>query len=119
VNNFLYRAFYRWHWVLPIISGLLLMGCANYCFFIWVPPPTRSFIVPDIGIICGIYCGTLSKLAGVFTIISSLGLILAGIAEAKGYFKAGALLAIFFGLICVPVGLLAIFSGFFTVAEQW
>jgi len=114
-----YDSFCKWHWLLPIVSGLLLLGCANYCFFIWTPRPVRSFIVADIGIICGIYCGTLSKFAAALTLITGAGLIAGGVFLRLGFIRTSIWLSVIFGIVSIPVGIPAIFSAFFTFSQKW
>jgi len=118
IKNSIYSIFRRWYWIMPISSGVLLVLCANYCFFIWVPRALRSFIVMDIGVICGIYCGTLNKLVGALTIITGIGLVSGGLFIRAGKNRLGAIFSILFGILSIPVGLPAIFSGFFAISPR-
>jgi len=70
----------------------------------------------DIGVICGIYCGTLNKLVGALTIFTGIGLAAGGLLIRAGKNGLGGIFSIFFGIISIPVGLPAIFSGFFAVS---
>lgn len=99
------------HW-LCWTGGALLLGCIGYCTSAWIPMGPPSIIMPDIGLICGVYCGTRIPIIGHFTIFTGVVMLISGLLLKLGKNKWGARLAFITGILTVPVGLLPLVAAY-------
>jgi hypothetical protein len=98
---------------LPLAAaGVLLLGCITYCTTLWVPPAARSFIMPDIALICGLYCAQRHSILAWLTILTGLCMLLGAWLMWRGKHRAGATLAVVCGALTIPVGVLALGAGY-------
>jgi hypothetical protein len=105
------------HW-LCWIGGVLLLGCISYCTTAWVPMGPPSFIMPDIGLICGVYCGTRIPIIGFFTILTGVIMLLSGVLLKLGKNKWGTRLAFITGVLTIPVGILPLIAVYLSRRES-
>ena len=75
-------------------------------------PPT--LIMPDIGLICGVYCGTQIPIIGFLTILTGVAMIISGILLKQGKNIWGARLALITGILTIPVGILPLIAAYLT-----
>jgi hypothetical protein len=99
----------RWTWLLPLVSGGIVLGCLVYCRFWWTPAP-MGFGDPDTSIICWLFCKTLNPLwfylGMVFCLFSFYGSIMMRFRRKK----AG-ILTLIGGVLIIPAGFLNLISG--------
>ena len=93
-----------------IVAGAAVLGCSLYCL-LWYRTDEPSLLIPDVGLLCWLFCGTMNFIFGALAVLSGLLLLGAGALTAFGKPRSGAVLAIFWGLTAFPVGLLAILPG--------
>lgn len=96
------------------VAGLAVLGCSLYCL-LWYRTKAPSLLIPDVGLLCWLYCGTMNFVFGALAVLSGLLLLGAGALIGLGKSRWGAGFAIFWGLTAFPVGLLAIISGLILV----
>jgi hypothetical protein len=105
------------HWLCWIGGGLLL-GCISYCTTLWVPMGSPTFIMPDIGLICGVYCGTRIPFIGFLTILTGVVMLLSGVLLKLGKNKWGTRLAFITGFLTIPVGILPLIAAYLSRRES-
>jgi hypothetical protein len=98
-------------WLLPLVSGGIVLGCLVYCRFWWTPVP-MGLTDPDTSVICWLFCSTMNPLwfnAGVlFSSASFLGGIM------MRYHKQGArLITLIGGILIIPTGLINLIPYFY------
>ena len=101
------------HW-LCWVGGAALLGCIGYCTTLWVPMGPPTFIMPDIGLICGVYCGTRIPIIGFFTILTGVVMLFSGVLLKLEHNKWGARLALITGILTIPVGVLPLIAAYIT-----
>ena len=99
-------------YLLLLTAGVLLLGCITYCTTLWIPPATRTFIMPDIGLICGLYCAQRHSILAWITILTGLSMLLGAWLMWRGKYRLGATIAFITGILTIPVGVLALGAGY-------
>ncbi len=105
------------HWLCWIGGGLLL-GCIGYCTTAWIPMGPPSIIMPDIGLICGVYCGTQIPIIGYLTILTGVVMLISGVLLKLGKNKWGVRLAYVTGILTIPVGILPLVAAYLTKRQN-
>jgi len=100
-------------YLLAVLSGVLLLGCIGYCLILWVPPPVRVLIMPDIGVLCGLYCGQRLPYLAWLTVSAGMLMLAAAYLMYRGYNRLGGALAVISGVFILPVGLLGFLAAYF------
>ncbi len=99
-------------YLLCLGAGAALLGCVLYCMTMWMPMGPPTLIMPDIGLICGIYCGTRIPVIGILTILTALTMITSGIFLKQGKITRGVKLAVITGILSIPVGVLPLIAAY-------
>lgn len=94
----------RYGWLLPVISGSMVLACLVYCRIWWTPHP-MTLTDPDESIICWMFCSTMNNAW------FSLGLLLAllsitGAVMMRSESRHAKTLAIVTGILLLPIGLI-------------
>jgi len=98
-------------WLLPLLSGGIVMGCLVYCRFWWTPRP-MSLTDPDFSIICWLFCRTMNPFWFYLGILISSLSLLAGI--MMRYKRKGAKpITLLTGILNIPTGLLNFISYYY------
>jgi hypothetical protein len=102
---------------LTVVSGLVVLACAIYCIVWWPKPTVPALLILDVALTCWLYCGTLQPVWGSVAVLSGILLMLAGIGLWLGRAWARGL-ALVFGVLTLPVGVLALYASFSTEGER-
>jgi hypothetical protein len=94
----------RFNWLLPLVSGGIVIGCLLYCRVWWTPHP-MSLTDPDCSIVCWMFCNTMSNFWLSLGILFSLVSIIGG-AMMRFNVKSAMLVTIMGGVLIVPSGLI-------------
>ncbi len=101
-------------YLLCLGAGGALLGCISYCTTIWIPMGPPTMIMPDIGLICGIYCATRISAVGYITILTGVVMLISGVLLKLGKDVWGARLAFITGVMSIPVGVFALVAAYLT-----
>ncbi len=93
-------------------AGAALLGCVVYCMTMWMPMGPPTLIMPDIGLICGVYCGTRIRIIGFLTILTGVSMIISGILLKRGKRTWGVRLAVITGILSIPVGVFPLIAAY-------
>ncbi len=99
-------------YLLLLTAGVLLLGCITYCTTMWMPSATRTFIMPDIGLICGLYCAQRHSILAWLTFLTGFAMLFGAWLMWRGNYRPGAIIAIACGTLTIPVGVLALTAGY-------
>ena len=94
----------RWIWLLPLISGGIVLGCLVYCRFWWTPT-SMGLSDPDCSIICWLFCSTMNPLWFNLGILFSSTSLLGGIMMRYNIRRAR-LMTLIGGILIFPTGLI-------------
>jgi hypothetical protein len=101
----------RWLWLLPLISGGIVLGCLVYCRLWWTPVP-MGIGDPDCSVVCWMFCSTMNNfwfaLGVLFSFISLHGsvMMLFNMRRARMVTLVG-------GLLILPSGLLNLIAFYY------
>lgn len=87
-----------------VLTGLAVFGCGAYCILFY-NPEELSFLTPDIGVVCWLYCSTKFLPLGLLTVATGGAMILGALMMRAGGARKAALLSLLSGLASLPVGL--------------
>jgi len=101
----------HWSWFLPLLSGVIVLGCLIYCRFWWTPSP-MGFTDPDTSVVCWLFCKTQNTFWFYLGVLFSFLSILSGMMWRLGTKHAGWFMFIT-GLLIAPTGFINLFSFYY------
>ena len=92
----------RYSWLMPLVSGGMVLICLIYCRIWWTPHP-MTLGDPDESIICWMFCSTMNNFWFSLGVLFSLLSITGGV-MIRSDFRQGKTLASIGGILLLPVG---------------
>lgn len=98
------KSLVRCSWLLPLVSGGMVLICLVYCRVWWTPHP-MTLGDPDESIVCWMFCKTMSNLWFALGLLCSL-LSISGGVMIRSNSKPGKMAVLISGILILPAGLL-------------
>ncbi len=101
----------RWLWLLPLISGGVVLGCLVYCRIWWTPAP-MGIGDPDCSVVCWMFCRTMNNvwfaLGVLFSFISLQGSVM-----MLFHMRRARMVTLVGGILILPSGLLNLIAFYY------
>ena len=94
----------RFSWLMPLITGAMVLSCLVYCRIWWTPHP-MTLNDPDESILCWMFCSTMKNAWFTLGIICAL-LSITGAVMMRSESRHAKKLAIVAGILLLPIGLI-------------